>query len=372
MGQGCAMKRMFALTLSVALALLVAGCRSTPPVASAPAVEAGAAPFFEVIEAPRQPVIDRSHPDLAGNQFGFEGGHVIKQDGRYHLFTAEIVSEPFSAKTRLAHWSSPDGFAWRRVATLYESSGRLDTNDTRFSLWSPIPIYNEREGRWNLFYIAYRPRGTTPAEVDHMDGRVWRAVSVKPGRAGLGGPYRDAGIVLQPDAASQPWEGQQGTASFHAWPVGGRWLAFYGSHNHIPRGPWRVGLAEAPALAGPWVRCADNPSPIEEHFIENPLVTRVGRPWVAIYDSSPVDAQGGYVPDGQHIGYAVSPDGRRWPVGRRLNLQPGDANWSDDLRTPLSLIPEGGGVYTIFYTARLRGELFWTVGIARVRLAAGR
>ena len=80
-----------------------------------------------------------------------------------------------------------------------------------------------------------------------MNGQIWRAVSLAPGQSGIGGPYRDMGIILQPDAASQPWEGQQGTDSFYAWPAGGKWYGFYGSHNHCPLGPWLVGLAEAPA-----------------------------------------------------------------------------------------------------------------------------
>jgi hypothetical protein len=327
---------------------------------------------FETIEAPCAPVIDSDHPDLAGNKYGFEGGSVVKVDGAYHLFVAEMAGDPFWAKMRLAHWSSPDARQWRRVSTLYETSGAMDTNDTRFSLWATMPIYHEQEKRWNLFYIAYRPFNAKPTEVVHADGRVWRAVSATPGRGGIGGPYRDEGVVLQPDAESQPWEGQQGTDSFYPWQVGSKWYAFYGSHFHYPQGPWLVGLAEAPALEGPWKRCVGlNPAPIEKKFIENPIVTRIGAHYVAIYDCSPDDANPHYVADGRLVGFSVSADGIHWPPGRRLDVQPGNANWCDDLRTPLCLISEGDGVYTLLYTGRRKGRMFWPVGLAKLRLVVG-
>jgi len=326
---------------------------------------------FELLDTPAAPVIGSDHPDLAGNQYGFEGGGVIKESGTYHLFTAEMAGDPFWAKMRLAHWSSPDALHWRREGTLYETDGRLTPGDNRFSLWAPMSVFNDDEQRWNLFYIAYRP-GQGEKEGLHMNGQIWRAVSATAGRGGIGGPYRDAGIIMQPDADSQPWEGQQGTDSFFPWRVGARWYAFYGSHNHWPLGPWRVGLAEAPALAGPWTRCASlNPSPIEPVFIENPLVTRVGAHFVAVYDNcAPGDT---YIAEARHVGCSVSTDGINWPKGQDLAVQPaeGSAQWSEDLRTALGLIAEDDGTFTLLYTGKLRGKNFWPVGLARLRLAAG-
>lgn len=335
---------------------------------SSPASSAPAPLTFAFADAPAAPVISADHPDLAGNLFGFEGGSVVREGGVYHLFTAEMAGEPFWAKMRIAHWSSPDALHWRRVSTLYETSGAMRRDDPRFSLWGPMPIFNAAEDRWNLFYVAYRP-GVTADEGLHMDGRIWRAVSQTPGRAGIGGPYRDVGIVLQPDAHSQPWEGQQGTDSFYPWPVGAKWYAFYGSHNHVPRSPWLVGLAEAPALAGPWTRCAGlNPSPIEPAFIENPIVTPAAGHYVAIYDNCAPHPSGDYVADGRHVGYSVSADGIHWPQGRDLAVQPeGAANWSDDVRTPLCLVHAEGDRYTMLYTAKLRDRQFWAVGLAHVR-----
>lgn len=324
---------------------------------------------FEFVAAPPAPVIGADHPDLAGNQFGFEGGSVVREGGMFHLFTAEMAGEPFWVKMRLARWTSSDARQWHRAGTLYETSGAMPPGDTRFSLWAPMPVFNDAENRWNLFYVAYRP-GLAAGEGLHMEGRIWRAVSLTPGRRGIGGPYRDEGIILQPDADSQPWEGQQGTDSFYPWPAGGKWRAFYGSHNHTPHTPWLVGLAEAPALAGPWQRTRDgNPSPIESNFIENPIVTPTPAGFVAIYDNCRHDATTPYIADGRHVGYSISRDGLHWPPGRSLAVQPeGAANWSDDVRTPLCLIATGDDEFAIVYTAKLRGRNFWAVGVARVRL----
>lgn len=358
-----------ALSLAVAVIIcMVCGCRHSP-VPSISNVSIRDSLRFEVIEAPLAPVIDADHPDLAGNKYGFEGGSVVKEGGVYHLFVAEMAGDPFWARMRLAHWTSSDARRWQRASTLYETSGTMNTNDTRFSLWAPMPIFDERKDQWNLFYIAYRPYSSNPAQIVHVDGRVWRAVSQVQGRGGIGGPYRDVGVILQPDNESQAWEGQQGTDSFYPWRVGHKWHGFYGSHNHFPPGPWLVGLAEGPALAGPWKRCADmNPLPIERKFIENPIVVRVGRKCVAIYDSSTDDMNPNYVADGHNVGFSVSSDGIHWPQGQRIDVQPGKANWSEDIRTPLCLIPEGGNVYTMLYTGKRKGQMFWPVGLVRLRI----
>jgi len=323
---------------------------------------------FTLTSSPAAPVIGPRHPGLAGNRYGFEGGRVLRQGGCYHLFTAEMADDPFWVKMRLAYWTSPDAVNWHRVRTLFETPGTLTPGDNRFSLWTPIPVFNESEDRWNLFYVAYRP-GQGEREGLPMDRPLWRAISQVPGRDGLGGPYQDAGIVLQPDAASQPWEGQQGTASFFPFEVNGRWLSFYCSHQHWPLGHWPVGLAEAPALAGPWTRCATgNPVPIEPVFIENPVVTKIGDVFVAVYDNcAPGET---YVADGLHVGISWSKDGKNWSRGQPLAVQPpdGPAQWSEDIRTPLGLVPEDDGTFTLLYTGKLRGSNFWPMGLARLRL----
>ena len=47
-------------------------------------------------------------PTSKDNKYGFEGGSVVKVDGVYHLFVAEMAGDPFWVKMRLAHWTSPD------------------------------------------------------------------------------------------------------------------------------------------------------------------------------------------------------------------------------------------------------------------------
>jgi len=292
------------------------------------------------------PVLTVSSPGAEGNKHGFEGGSIVKLGERYHLFTSEMVGDPFWVKMKLGYWTSSDRLHWKRVATLFESSGEFEGKDPRASLWAPMPVYDENEGRWNLFYVAYRAAPNTETKwLNNHAGTIWRAVSRVKGLRGIGGPYDDVGIILQPGPESQPWEGLQGTDSFFPYLVGKAWYGFYGSANteKLPIRAWRVGLASAPALAGPWKRLPlGNPLPIEKVFIENPIVTKLDEgAYVAVYDSNVPNA----------IGYTCSRDGLHWEPGRALVVQPkGKGYWADDVRTPLGLIPEGGNTFTLFYT----------------------
>jgi hypothetical protein len=330
------------------------------------------APALELVEQYPSPVITRTSPGAEDIGFGFEGGSVLKIKGTYHLFTTEMMPGHYAVKTRMAHWSSTDRIHWTRVATLYESSGDFTGQDPRASLWAPMPVYNTTEGRWNLVYVAYRSAPSTKTEWrGNYEGRVWRAVSTQKGYGGIGGPYEDVEVILEPDAHSQPWEGLQGTDSFFAYQVGKRWLGFYGSANteHLPVEHWRVGLAEAPALAGPWKRRSEgNPVDIEKRFAENPVVTSIKNGYyVAVYDND--------VEYSNTIGYSWSApgDGVHWAPGRQLVVQPkGKGSWADVVRTPLGLIPEGHGRYTMFYTGyqnpRVSGQHpFGGVGFVTVK-----
>ena len=302
-------------------------------------------PELVLVKAHPQPVLTTRTPDAAGIRFGFEGGRAVKIGDEYHLFTSEMVDDPMWVKMRFGHWRSRDRLRWSRVSTIRESSGEFEGHDPRAALWSPLPVWDEPSGRWNLFYVAYRSRpGDGTAFLLNHDGHIWRAVSRVPGMEGIGGPYDDVGIVLQPGPDSLPWEGLQGTDSFFPYPAGGRWLALYGSarSERLPIEHWLVGLAEAPALGGPWTRVREHsPVPIEPRFIENPIVTAAaGGGWLAVYDTEPADA----------IGWSYSADGVRWMPGRPLVVQPTRGRWARDVRTALGLIDEGGGRYTLFYT----------------------
>ena len=310
-----------------------------------------------------KPVIDFDHPDLADNKYGFEGGTVVKVDGTYHMFVGEMAGDPFWVRMRQSHWTSSDAVQWKRQGTIVETSGQPMSVTGRHyeSVWATMPVFNKAENHWDMFYVGYLQGGASA-------GKLWRAISSTPGRGGIGGPYQEIGVIMQPDADSQPWEGEQGTDSFFPYQVGKRWYAFYGSHKVR----WEVGLAEAGALAGPWKRCATgNPSPIENVFIENPIVSRIGDRYVAIYDATTVGAST-YQADGHVVGYSCSADGIHWLPGGRITVQKdGAENWSTDIRTPLCLIDEGKGVFTMLYTGEDKARRFFPVGLVRLKLAKG-
>jgi hypothetical protein len=299
-----------------------------------------------VVKRHPEPVLTVRSEGAEGNKYGFEGGRVVKVQNIYHLFTSEMVGDPHWVKMRLAHWASTDRIHWKRSATLYESSGDFTGHDPRAALWSPMPVFDPDAKRWNLFYVAYQAAPDTGHEwLTNHEGRIWRAVSETPGWDGIGGPYRDAGIVLERGKDSDPWEGLQGTDSFFPYRAGGKWYALYGSAHteSLPISLWQVGLASAASLGGPWIRCTDlNPLRTEPRFIENPIVTRLtDGTYVAVYDN--------HQPN--EVGYAVSTDGIHWSSGQHLIVQTGNGIWASEVRTPLGLVEEGNGQYTLFYTA---------------------
>jgi hypothetical protein len=293
-----------------------------------------------------EPILTINSGAAAGNKYGFEGGRVLKLRGTYHLFTSEMVGDPHWVKMKLAHWISHDRLDWERVSTLFESSGDYTGKDPRAALWSPMPIYDQAERRWNLFYVGYQCAPDVPGKwLNNHEGRIWRAISKVKGPGGIDGPYEDVGVILQRGKDSDPWEGLQGTDSFFPYRVGDKWYAFYGTaHTEaLPISSWQVGLAWAPSLAGPWKRCSQiNPLNIEKKFIENPIVTRLpDGSYVAVYDSGVWHA----------VGYSFSSDGIHWTSGKQLIVQQGKGIWASEVRTPLGLIPEGTDSFTLFYTA---------------------
>jgi hypothetical protein len=296
------------------------------------------------------PVLTTRSEGAQGNKYGFEGGRVVKLKDTYHLFSSEMVADPHWVKMRLAHWTSQDRVHWKRLATLAESSGDFTGKDPRAALWSPLPVYDPKEGRWNLFYVAYQAAPDTRQEwLTNHEGRIWRAVSLTPGEDGIGGPYQDVGVVLERGKNSDSWEGLQGTDSFFPYQTAVGWYAFYGSAHteKLPISLWQVGLAKAPDLAGPWTRCTGlNPLKVENRFIENPIVTKLSDgTFVAVYDTDAPNA----------IGYTLSSDGIHWSTGQHLVVQAGRGIWATEVRTPLGLIDEGDGLFTLFYTANEKG-----------------
>lgn len=294
----------------------------------------------------QHPILTIHSPGSEGNKYGFEGGRVLKIKGTYHLFTSEMVGDPHWVKMRLAHWTSPDRIHWTRLATLRESSGDFTGKDTRAALWSPLPVFDPKSDRWNLFYVAYQAKPDTSQQwLTNHEGRIWRAVSTAPEEDGIGGPYEDVGIILERGKDSDVWEGLQGTDSFFPYQVGDRWYAFYGSAHteKLPLSLWQVGLAEAASLDGTWLRRTDlNPLKVEPRFIENPIASQLDDgTYLAVYDVDVANA----------IGYTLSNDGIHWSPGQHLLVQKGSGMWATEIRTPLGLIGEGNGKFTLFYTA---------------------
>jgi len=301
---------------------------------------------ISIPDQPDAPLVKKGDPGTEDIKYGFETGCVLKLNGTYHWFTSEFLSDPLWVKTRLAHWASRDGKAWKRLGTLYESSGNYDGTDIRASFFGPMPIYNEKCGRWDLFYSSARCQPNTATEwLNNYEMRIWRAVSKISGRDGFGGPYEDIGVVLQPGKESGSWEGLQGVDSFFPYRAGGRWYAFHGSATTEKRPmSWSVGLASAPDLAGPWRRLP-RLSPVvldTPHDVENPIVECLKSGlYIAVFDvlTRPFA-----------FGYTVSEDGIHWSRASYIDMKRTPDLWVKDARTPLGLVEESDGTFTCFYT----------------------
>jgi len=257
-----------------------------------------------------------------------------------------MYKAPVWVKMRLGYWTSTDKVNWTRVSTIRESSGKFEGKDPRAALWSPLPVWDEAQNVWNLFYVCYKAAPNTADKfyLNH-EGRIQRSVSAVKGKEGISGPYIDKEIVMEPGAETQAWEGLQGIDSFFPWKVGTKWYAFYGSAKTEvkPVEYWRVGMASADSLGGKWLRDKNNPSEIETYDIENPIVDKLSdKLWIGVYDQVSTAPQ--------LIGYTFSNDGIHWGKGETLNLYPDGNGWCKDIRTPLGVIDEGNGKLTIFFT----------------------
>ena len=317
--------------------------------------EAGRIPDIqlEILGFHEAAVLGENDPGTEDIKHGFEGGRVIKHKGEYHLFTSEQSGDPKWVKMRLAHWKSGDGLSWERISTLFESSGDFTGEDPRASLWSPMPVFNEEDSTWYLSYVAYSCKPDTKEQfLNNYDGRIWHARSKTRGIDGLGGPYEDIGIILEPGALADEWEGLQGTDSFFPFRAGNNWLAFMGSAKtqELPMTFWGNGLALAPALTGPWIRLsARNPVDFGVNFTENPIVTQLDDgSFIAVMDSH-----------GDGFGYSVSADGVQWSELQMVNVKDKMESWWAEFRTPLGLIPEEDGTFTVFFTVMKEETDYW-------------
>jgi hypothetical protein len=346
-------------------------------------------PLFEIIGGPDKPVIDEGMPGTEGIQGGFEGGGMVKIKGTYHLFPTERAGEkgvePYydRVKTRIGHWTSTDARNWKRESTIYQASGTYalteddnPMNDRRGAIWSYMPVFNAEANRWYGYYLAYTVH--KDIEPNHSFGRIWRTESVKPGMDGIGGPYKDQGIIIEPGLDSQPWEGRQGVASFFPYKVGNQWLGFYSgaypfkTWADYPKKTgkgWFIGLAKADKLEGPWTRLDTTVNPVttmHPWFVENPIVSQLPNGlYIAVFDGGP-NGWGHHLPN--MMGYSLSKDGYTWTEAHYLPIETKVKKWWDIMRTPLGLIPEGNNIYTIVYAAIDLERRFHPMGMVQVKL----
>ena len=81
--------------------------------------------------------------------------------------------------------------------------------------------------------------------------------------------------------------------------------------------------------------------------MENPIVTKLSDgSYIAVYDNH----------EPNDVGYTWSADGVHWSQGRRLDVQTGSGIWASEVRTPLGLVEEGSGIFTLFYTANEKAD----------------
>jgi hypothetical protein len=183
-------------------------------------------------------------------------------------------------------------------------------------------------------------------------GIIQHAVSDVAGQEGIGGPYTDKEILMRcENDKPDPWEvGESGLSqavdSFFPYKVGNKWYAFYGSATISPEpeckyGNWKVGLASADKIEGHWVRMTEqNPVDLKSRA-ENPIVFRLDN---GTYIALIYGVGGG-------LRYTLSQDGVKWSESRLFDVEPKVKKWWRMLRTPLSLIKESDGTYTMFFTA---------------------
>jgi predicted GH43/DUF377 family glycosyl hydrolase len=353
----------------IAVAYALASCKSNRIVSDRISDSVQVQVSLEVIGGNASPVLTKGMSGTEDNKYGFEGGTVIQRPDGFHLFSAEMVGDPHWVKMKLGHWLSKDGNEWKRMGTILESSGDFTGKDPKAALWSPMPFFNDKEDRWNLYYVGYKSRPDSGEQwLGNYEGRIFRAVSKIKGIDGIGGPYEDANLIMEPGKDSDLWEGLQGTDSFFPYiAADGKYYGFYGSSQSQkkPIPLWQVGLANAENPEGPWKRSSElNPLDNGLSFIENPVVTKLDNGlYIAVADA-------GYDSTGlmrSAFGYCWSKDGIHWSKERLCYLENKVAKWWKMMRTPLCLIKENDSIYTVFHTAYDRKD-YGSVGMLKVKL----
>ena len=321
-------------------ALVFSSCGRNGPVVR-PIGESDEIVKIEVLSC-RDTVLNPRSPGCEDIKYGFEGGRVVKVGGAYHLITSEMVGDPLWVNMRTGHWKSADGVTWKRVGTLRQSDGDTTGKSQNAAPWGPMVVYVAEDSLWHLVYVNYRSK----PECRNYDGVIQHAVSGVAGINGIDGPYTDTNELLRYDVDPDPWEGLQGVDSFFPYRIKDRWYGLYGSatiENWGKGCKWNIGLATSDRIEGPWKRMSELNPVDSTNFAENPIVSQLDNgAYIAIVDGGP------WV---NKMGYLLSWDGLHWSKVRHIEIEPTVKRWWGDMRTPLSLIKEPDGTYTMFFTA---------------------
>jgi hypothetical protein len=320
-----------------------------------------------------RPVIGKYTPGTSDNKFGFEGGTVRKVRGTYYLFSTEVFDTPKTAAVRMAIWTSKDGVSFRKHSVIASTNRNWNDSTYRMSPWSPMTVFDPERNVWSVFHVGYR-RKPNSTNVFNMSGRIFRLDSKVKGINGIAGPYT-AGVLLNIDKKPDWFEGPGEIVSFYPYKIGNEWWGFYGA-NSVPdhvdangtsnpnaKNIFYAALAKSEGgLADKWVRQSHlNPVLMDPEFVENTVVTKIHDSlYVALYDGA----------NEQEISYACSKDGIHWEKEQLIRI-PNAPKAIKNTRTPLCLIDEGKGVYTIYFTAfdgdnPGRVEPLWHDGYAHV------
>jgi len=309
----------------------------------------------EVLEGSVTPVIDRSHPGSQDNDMGYENGYAMYHDGAYHLLIVEMFTDGgtgggYWVPARIGHWKSVDGDNWNRLGAIVQGTNVSDDR-RKSATWSPSFFWNEDDNRWNIFW-----RG---------DNAAFRWQSQVAGSDGVEGPYEEVKMVVPHDTD----RGDKTWASGWIHSFGnvfraddGRLYSFFSDYI-IENGEvnWPTGLLVSEGgVDGPW-KYLGTPTPAF-NYCENPFVSKYDGIYFCPYD------------DLQHlhsIGLGYSTDGVNW--NRVIVDLDGHADWvqGNDLmsfRTPMGLIKEPDGTYTVFFTALQKEQSYFSVGKLRLKI----
>jgi hypothetical protein len=299
------------------------------------------------------PVIGKGYKGAEDVKFGFEGGTAVKVKGTYYIFTTEIFDVPKTAAVRLGRWESKDGINFTKKGIIAQTNFNWeDTKSHEMSPWSPNAVYDEDRKLWSVFHVGYS-RKPNSTNVFNMSGRIFRHDAVKKGVKGIAGPFKK-GDWLDIDDKPEWWEGPGKIVCFYPYKVGKEWWGFYGGNSvpeHISangsgnpnaKNIFYAGLAKAESgITSKWVRQPQlNPVQMNPTFVENSIVTKVApNLYINLYDGGKIDK----------IAYACSSDGIHWGKEQVIIFDT-LPKWVKYTRTPLSLINEGNGIYTIYFT----------------------